>query len=499
MRKFILAIDQGTTSTRAIIVDSNASVIAISQKETKQSYPKQGWVEQDAEEILNNVLETLSLVVQKANISSSEIQSIGITNQRETAVVWNKKSGKPIYPAIIWQSRQSIDICNKWKEEGLEKIVRNSTGLVIDAYFSASKIAWILENVENARELAQNGELLFGTIDTWLIWNLTGREVHATDYSNASRTMLFNISTLQWDTVLLNAFNIPFQVLPKVLNSIDDFGCLKQDVLGVSVPISAVAGDQQAALFGQACFETGSIKNTYGTGCFLLMNIGKKPVFSENGLLTSIAWGINGEITYALEGSVFVAGAAIQWLRDSLGIINNANETEAIARSIESNEGVYFVPAFVGLGTPYWKSDVRGAFFGLTRGTNKSHVVRAALEAMCYQTYDLVQTMVKETNLKILQIAVDGGGTTNDFLMQFQSDILNCKVDRPTNSESTVCGVAMMAGLGAGIFDSLESCRLMRKTDRIFEPNISVEKRNLYLNGWHKAVNATIANHSTTR
>ena len=496
MRKFILAIDQGTTSTRAIIVDSKASVIAISQKETKQSYPKQGWVEQDAEEILNNVLETLRLAVQKANISPSEIQSIGITNQRETTVVWNKKSGKPIYPAIIWQSRQSIDICNKWKEQGLEKIVRNSTGLVIDAYFSASKIAWILEQVENARVLAENGELLFGTIDTWLIWNLTGQNVHATDYSNASRTMLFNISTLQWDAFLLKAFNIPFQILPKVLNSIDDFGCLSLEVLGASIPISAVAGDQQAALFGQACFETGNIKNTYGTGCFLLMNIGKKPVFSENGLLTSIAWGINGEITYAFEGSVFVAGAAVQWLRDSLGIINNAEETEAIANSIESNEGVYFVPAFVGLGTPYWKSDVRGAFFGLTRGTNKSHVVRAALEAMCYQTYDLVQTMVKETNLKILQIAVDGGGTANDFLMQFQSDILNCKVNRPINSESTVCGVAMMAGLGVGVFDSLESCRLMRKTDKIFEPNISDEKRKLYLDGWHKAVKATIANHS---
>lgn len=496
MSKYILAIDQGTTSTRALLLDANATIISMAQKETNQSFPQIGWVEQDAEEILNNVLETLKKAIDTANIDAIQIKAIGVTNQRETTVIWDKNSGKPIYPAIIWQSRQSIDICNRWKEKGLETTVRNSTGLTIDAYFSASKIAWILEHVEGARNWAEAGDLLFGTIDTWLIWNLTGRKVHATDYSNASRTMLFNITTLQWDLDLLQAFNIPLQLLPKVLNSIDDYGELEENILGLSVPIKAVAGDQQAALFGQTCYEKGSIKNTYGTGCFLLMNIGNSPVFSKNGLLTSIAWGINGEITYALEGSVFVAGAAIQWLRDSLGIIEDAKETEELALSVESNEGVYFVPAFVGLGTPYWKSEVRGAVFGLSRGTNRAHLVRAALEAMCYQTYDLVQTMIKETQLDILQISVDGGGTANNFLMQFQSDVLNCKVDRPVNSESTVCGVAMMAGIGIGIWDSIESCKKLRKTDTIFEPSLSAEIRVKYLDGWHKAVNATIANHT---
>lgn len=496
MNKYILAIDQGTTSTRALLLDANATIISMAQKETNQSFPQIGWVEQDAEEILINVLETLKKAIDTANIDAIQIKAIGVTNQRETTVIWDKNSGKPIYPAIIWQSRQSIDICNRWKEKGLETTVRNSTGLTIDAYFSASKIAWILEHVEGARNRAEAGDLLFGTIDTWLIWNLTGRKVHATDYSNASRTMLFNITTLQWDLDLLQAFNIPFQLLPKVLNSIDDYGELEENILGLSIPIKAVAGDQQAALFGQTCYEKGSIKNTYGTGCFLLMNIGNSPVFSKNGLLTSIAWGINGEITYALEGSVFVAGAAIQWLRDSLGIIEDANETEELALSVESNEGVYFVPAFVGLGTPYWKSEVRGAVFGLSRGTNRAHLVRAALEAMCYQTYDLVQTMIKETQLDILQISVDGGGTANNFLMQFQSDVLNCKVDRPVNSESTVCGVAMMAGIGIGIWDSIESCKKLRKTATIFEPSLSAEIRVKYLDGWHKAVNATIANHT---
>ena len=498
MSKFLLAIDQGTTSSRAIILDSNAAVISIAQKETTQNYPQFGWVEQSALEILNNVLETVRKVIQQAAIHPSEIKALGITNQRETAVIWNKKTGTPVYPAIIWQSRQSIEICNRWREKGLEKKVRNATGLTIDAYFSASKIAWILENVDGARELADAGDLLFGTVDTWLIWNLTGRAVHATDFSNASRTMLFNITTLVWDSFLLEAFDIPAQILPDVRNSIGDFGTLSEHVLGIPIPITAVAGDQQAALFGQTCFDIGNVKNTYGTGCFLLMNIGKKPVFSENGLLTSIAWGIDGDITYALEGSVFVAGAAIQWLRDALGIIKDATETEAIALSLQSNEGVYFVPAFVGLGTPYWKSDVRGAFFGLTRGTNKAHIIRAALEAMCYQTYDLVQTMARETNLDILKIAVDGGATSNSFIMQFQSDMLACKIDKPVNSESTVCGVAMMAGLGAGVFDSLDACRLLRKTDKIFEPKISATVRQKYLNGWHNAVKATISNHTLT-
>jgi glycerol kinase len=496
MRKFILAIDQGTTSTRAVIVDSHSVVVSTSQKETLQSYPKTGWVEQDAMEILQNMIETFQTAITKAEVSLSEIVAIGITNQRETTVIWNKNTGKPIYPAIIWQSRQSIEICNEWKTKGLEKKVKQATGLTIDAYFSASKIVWILDNVNGVREMAEAGELLFGTIDTWIIWNLTGRKTHATDFSNASRTMLFNINSLQWEDSLIEAFNIPKMLLPKVLNSIDNYGNVDEAQFGFAAPIYAVAGDQQSALFGQTCFEKGSIKNTYGTGCFLLMNIGKTPIYSNKGLLTSIAWGINGEITYALEGSVFVAGAAIQWLRDSLGIIKDASETELMAESLENNEGVYFVPAFVGLGTPHWKSDVKGAFFGLTRGTTKAHLVRAALEAMCYQTTDLVKVMANETKIPITNVLVDGGATCNNFLMQFQSDMLYCSVIRPQNLESTVKGIALMAGIGAGIITSLEECKSLIKVDRVFEPSLTAAEREKYLNGWQDAVKATIANHS---
>jgi len=491
MEKFILAIDQGTTSTRAIIFNKKSEIVSIASQEIKQYYPKPGWVEHNPNEIWISVLTVMARVLVQANLDASDIASIGITNQRETTVVWNKLSGQPIYNAVVWQSRQSEEICQALKENGYELLIREKTGLVIDPYFSGTKIKWILDHVDGAREQAKRGDLCFGTIDSFLIFKLTGH-VHATDYSNASRTMLFNIHTLKWDKELCDMLDIPMNMLPEVKPSSFTFGyTLPYHFFGQRTPISGVAGDQQAALFGQTCFDAGDVKNTYGTGCFMLVNTGDKIIQSKHGLLSTIAWGYNNKITYALEGSIFIAGAAVQWLRDGLQMIEHASETEKLAKALPSNEGVYLVPSFVGLGTPYWDSKAKGAMFGITRDTTKHHIVRAVLESICYQSLDVLNAVSQDMGHTVKSFKVDGGATTNDFLLHFQSDIINLEVVRPKILETTALGAAYLAGLNIKYWKDQNEIKQLWQAEKTFKPQMSKKKRDAFVKGWHTAVEAT--------
>ncbi|GEB35586.1 MULTISPECIES: glycerol kinase GlpK [Brevibacillus] len=490
--KYMLSLDQGTTSSRAILFDKSGAIIGVAQKEFTQIYPKPGWVEHNAEEIWESQLEVLKAVLLENHVKPEQIAGIGITNQRETTVVWDRHTGKPIYNAIVWQSRQTIDICNQLKEQGYEQTVREKTGLLIDAYFSGTKVAWMLEHVEGAREKAERGDLLFGTIDTWLIWKLTNGNVHVTDYSNASRTLMFNIHTLEWDDELLAMLHVPKAMLPRVCPSSELYGYTDEKVFQVQIPIAGIAGDQQAALFGQACFSEGAAKNTYGTGCFMLMNTGEKAVASKNGLLTTIAWGVDGKVEYALEGSIFVAGAAIQWLRDGLKLIEKSSDSEKHAMAVDSTDGVYMVPAFVGLGAPYWDMEARGAIFGLTRGTTEDHLIRAALESLAYQTRDVLEAMEADSGIKLQKLAVDGGAVANNFLMQFQSDILATEVERPRVNETTALGAAYLAGLAVGYWNSKEDIVHNKVVERSFVPDLAEEKRQELYEGWKQAVKATM-------
>ncbi len=484
--KYIVALDQGTTSSRAIVFDHEQNIVAVGQKEFKQIYPQPGWVEHDPMEIWATQYGVLQEALIKAGITLADVAGIGITNQRETTIVWEKDTGKPIYNAIVWQCRRTADLCDQLKEEGWADYIRDTTGLVIDAYFSATKISWILDHVPGARERAQKGELLFGTVDTWLVWKLTNGAVHVTDYTNASRTMLYNIRDLKWDDRLLERFQIPNCMLPEVRNSSEIYGYVPSD--GVQVPVAGIAGDQQAALFGQACFERGSAKNTYGTGCFLLMNIGKQYIASKKGLVTTIAATINDEVEYALEGSIFVGGAVIQWLRDEMRLIDTAAESEDYANELPDNGGVYLVPAFVGLGAPYWDMYARGSILGLTRGTGRSHIIRAALEAIAYQTNDVLQAMVEDSGLPLAELKVDGGACRNNFLMQFQSDIINCEVKRPAITETTALGVAYLAGLAVGYWNSKEEIAQRWHVQQQFAPQMNAAVREANCRGWKKAV-----------
>ncbi len=492
MGKYIMAIDQGTTSTRAIIFDKDNNIVSSASKEIEQIYPKPGWVEHNPNELWLSTLSVIAQALVHRDIKAKDIHAIGITNQRETAIVWDKKTGQPIHNALVWQSRQSQPICDDLKTKGYEPFVKSKTGLLLDPYFSGSKIKWILDNVNGSKTKAQNGELLFGTVDTWLIYKLTGGKVHVTDYTNASRTLLYNIYDLKWDEELLELFDIPASMLPEVKSSSEIYGqTVPYHFFGQEIPIAGVAGDQQAALFGQACFEKGSVKNTYGTGNFMLMNTGEAPVVSDHGLLTTIAWGIDGRVNYALEGSVFVTGSAVQWLRDGLKILKTAKDSEKMANILKDNEGVYFVPAFVGLGTPYWDTDARGAIFGLTRGTRRENFVRSTLEAICYQSMDVLIAMQEDTKLPIKSFKVDGGATENDFLMQFQADILNLKVDRAQVQETTALGAAYLAGLATDFFENKEHILSNWKLDKTFTPNMDETNRSTYLKGWRNAIEAT--------
>jgi len=493
MEKYILSLDQGTTSSRAIIFNKDGDIVHIAQKEFTQIFPKPGWVEHNANEIWGSILAVIAGVLSESGIQPVQIAGIGITNQRETAVVWDKETGRPIYNAIVWQSRQTSDICAELKAQGYEEMVRNKTGLLIDAYFSGTKVKWILDNVEGAREKAEKGQLLFGTIDTWLIWKLSGGKAHVTDYSNASRTLMYNIYDLKWDEELLEMLTVPQSMLPEVKPSSEVYAhTVSHHFFGQEVPIAGVAGDQQAALFGQACFEDGMAKNTYGTGCFMLMNTGEKAVKSENGLLTTIAWGINGKVEYALEGSIFVAGSAIQWLRDGLRMLKNAKDSEEYAKKVASTDGVYVVPAFVGLGTPYWDSDVRGAVFGLTRGTSKEHFVRATLESLAYQTKDVLSAMEADSGITLKKLRVDGGAVKNDFLMGFQSDILGVPVERPVINETTALGAAYLAGIAVGYWDGQENITKKWKLDKEYNASMEQADREKLYGGWKKAVEAAM-------
>lgn len=491
MEKYIMALDQGTTSSRAILFDKKGDVAFSAQQEFKQHFPKSGWVEHNAKEIWSSILSVIAKVLSENNIQATQIEGIGITNQRETTVVWDKTTGEPVYNAIVWQSRQTIDICHDLKDAGHDDLFRAKTGLLIDAYFSGTKVKWILDHVEGAREKAEKGDLLFGTIDTWIIWKLTDGAVHVTDYSNASRTLMFNIHELKWDEELLEILTVPVSMLPEVRPSSEIYGELAgKHLFGHQVPIAGIAGDQQAALFGQGCYEKGMVKNTYGTGCFMLMNTGEEAVKSEHGLLTTIAWGYDGKVTYALEGSIFVAGSAIQWLRDGLRMFRKASDSEAYATSVADSDGVYVVPAFVGLGTPYWDSEVRGAVFGLTRGTAKEHFIRATLESLAYQTRDVLAAMESDSNLDLKTLRVDGGAVMNDFLMQFQSDILNVPVERPAINETTALGAAYLAGLAVGFWDNIEEVQKHWQLNQQFQPKMDEQKREQLVEGWHKAVKA---------
>lgn len=491
MSKYIMSLDQGTTSSRCILFNKNGLIESVAQKEFTQIYPKAGWVEHDPMEIWFTQISVATEAMQKINATASDIAAIGITNQRETAVIWDKTTGKPIYNAIVWQCRRTSDICDVLKEEGFDQIIKEKTGLIIDAYFSATKIKWILEHVEGAREKALKGQLLFGTIDTWLIWNLTKGKVHVTDYSNASRTMLFNIHTLKWDEEILTRLDIPTSILPQVKPSSCVYGHTNATLLGGEIPISGAAGDQQAALFGQICHTPGTAKNTYGTGCFLLMNTGEKAILSHKGLLTTIAWGIDNKVEYALEGSVFIAGAAIQWLRDELRIIDHAAHTETYANSVPDSNGVYVVPAFTGLGAPYWDQYARGTILGLTRGVKKEHFIRATLESLAYQTYDVLMAMQEDSGISLKALKVDGGACANNFLMQFQSDILGAKVDRPEVIETTALGAAYLAGLAVGYWKDQEDISTNWALSKSFTPKMESSKREFLLKGWHKAIKCT--------
>ncbi|SER10448.1 glycerol kinase GlpK [Piscibacillus halophilus] len=492
MEQYILSLDQGTTSSRAILFNKNGEIVDMAQQEFEQFFPKPGWVEHDANEIWNSILNCIAEVLRKAEISPANIAGIGITNQRETTVVWDRHTGNPIYRAIVWQSRQTEEICHELREQNYNEIFKEKTGLLLDPYFSGTKVKWILDHVDGAREKAQNGDLKFGTIDSWLVYKLTGGKQHVTDYSNASRTLMFNIYNLEWDDELLDILSIPKTMLPEVRQSSEVYGyTVDYHFFGYQIPIAGMAGDQQAALFGLACFEPGMVKNTYGTGCFMLMNTGQEGVQSKQGLLTTLAWGINGKVEYALEGSIFVAGSAIQWLRDGLRMINKTSESEDYANKIESTEGVYFVPAFVGLGTPYWDSEARGAVFGLTRGTTKEHFIRATLESLAYQTRDVLDTMVADSGTKLETLRVDGGAVENDFLMQFQSDILGVPVDRPAVNETTALGAAFLAGLAVGYWSEKEEIARQWKLKQKFTNKLDENQRQDLYNGWRKAVNAT--------
>lgn len=491
MAQYILALDQGTTSSRAILFDKQGLIKAVAQKEFTQYFPKSGWVEHDPIEIWETQLQVARDVLNNSNTSVKDVAAIGITNQRETAVVWDKNTGDPVYNAIVWQDKRTTAICDDLKAQGLADHVRNNTGLVIDSYFSGTKVKWILDNVEGARAKADAGELLFGTVDTWLIWKLTGGASHVTDYSNASRTLMYNIKDLKWDDTLVSALQVPENMLPTVQDSSSQFGETQPKLFGIALPITGVAGDQQSALFGQACFDKGTAKNTYGTGCFMLMNTGTEFVASESGLVTTLAWGLNGQVEYALEGSIFIAGAAIQWLRDGLKLIDSAPDSEYYAMKTEDTEGVYVVPAFNGLGAPYWDMYARGAIFGLSRGTSKSHLIRATLESLAYQTKDVLDAMQKDSGINLKSLKVDGGACANNLLMQFQADILGVEVERPQVIETTALGAAYLAGLQVGFYQK-EDIAQNRKIDRVFSPDMPEEQRNTLYAGWQKAVKRTM-------
>ena len=488
MSKYIMALDAGTTSNRCILFNEKGEMCSVAQKEFTQYFPKAGWVEHDPLEIWSTQLEVAQNAMVNLGITAADIAAIGISNQRETTIVWDKKTGEPVYNAIVWQCRRSSEYCDSLKAKGLTEIFRQKTGLVIDAYFSATKLRWILENVPNARRRAEKGELLFGTVESWLIWKLTGGKVHVSDYSNASRTMLFNINTLSWDEDILQELNIPKNMLPEVKDSSCIYGETLAQFFGTPIPIASAAGDQQAALFGQTCFNAGEAKNTYGTGCFMLMNTGKTPIFSENGLVTTIAWGLNGEVTYALEGSIFVAGAAIQWLRDELKLIDSAVDSEYMAKKVADTNGCYVVPAFTGLGAPHWDQYARGVIVGLTRGVNKYHLIRATLDSLCYQVNDVLQLMKSESKIELTNLKVDGGACANNYLMQTQADLINAPVLRPNCVETTAMGAAYLAGLAVGYWQNKEEVIKNWAIDRIFEPNIAQEERAGRIKNWNKAV-----------
>lgn len=486
MAQYILALDQGTTSSRAILFDKQQNIIGISQKEFTQHYPKEGWVEHDPMEIYSSQYAVMMEVIAQSGVDVKDIKGIGITNQRETTILWDAKTGRPVYNAIVWQCRRTADRIDQLKQQGLEEYIRKTTGLVPDAYFSATKIAWILDHVPQGRERAKKGEILFGTVDSWLIWKLSGGKVHVTDYTNASRTMLFNINTLSWDEKLLDALDIPVQMLPQVKNSSEIYAYTT--IQGEEIPIAGIAGDQQAALFGQCCFEQGQAKNTYGTGCFLLMNTGDKPCFSQNGLITTIAIGLNGKVQYALEGSVFVGGAVIQWIRDEMRFINESKDAEYYAQKVEDTGGVYLVPAFTGLGAPHWDMYARGCIIGITRGTKREHIIRAAQESIAYQSYDLVKAMEKDTGVSIQELKVDGGASRDAFLMQFQADVLDCEVRRPMIRETTALGAAYLAGLAVGVWKDTDEIQKLWNCDTVFQSQMKAERREKLLRDWHRAV-----------
>ena len=496
MKKYILALDQGTTSSRTIVFDKRGNIVSKAQFEFTQIYPKSGWVEHDPYEIWESQLHSLQVALQNGNIKAEEIAAVGITNQRETTICWERDTGKPVYNAIVWQCRRTAPICEKLKEMGLEPYVKEHTGLLIDAYFSATKIKWILDNVPEARTLANENKLCFGTVETWLIWNLTNKQVHVTDYSNASRTMLFDIEKLCWDETLCNKLGIPMSMLPEVKESSAIYGEIADNLPGLSelkgIPIGGAIGDQQSALFGQACFNAGQAKNTYGTGCFLLMNTGEKRVRSKNQLIEGIAWGLNGKVTYDLEGSAFNAGSVIKWLRDELRMISEPSECDFLAESVEDSNGIYLVPAFTGLGAPYWDMYARGCIVGLTRGTNRAHFARAVLESITYQVTDLIEAMAKDSEMIISEIRVDGGASVSNVMLQIQADMAGAKVNRPKLVETTALGAAYMAGLAVGFWNSLEEIETDREVDRIFIPNVNTEKREKMLKGWHKAVRCSM-------
>ena len=486
-KKYILSLDQGTSSSRSLLFDSKFNVVSLKQKEFGQYYPKAGWVEHEPLEIWDSQIYTAKQLIEKTELNVSDVGAIGIANQRETIVVWDKKTGIPVYRAIVWQDKRTADLCKKLQDEGWSDYIRENTGLIIDSYFSATKIHWIVNVVPGVKEKAKKGEILVGTIDTWLVWKLTGGKVHVTDYSNASRTMLFNIKELQWDKNLLELFEIPGNILPEVKSSSEIYGYTEKEIFGREIPIAGIAGDQQAALFGQACIEKGMAKNTYGTGCFMLMNTGDQIINSKSGLLTTIAWGLNGEISYALEGSVFIAGAAIKWLRDALNLIKSAKQSEEIAVEVEDTEEVYVVPAFTGLGAPYWDMYARGAILGLTQGVTDKHIVRSTLESLAYQTMDVLKAMEKDSGIDLKSLNVDGGASTNNFLMQFQADILDAEVNRPKNVETTALGAALFAGLAIDLW-TIKDMVKNREIDCAFKPFMKEEKRKKLYSGWLKAV-----------
>ena len=490
MAKYILAIDQGTTSSRAMIIDENLNIVSSFQQEVANTFPHPGWVLMDGYKIWVSVEYVCIKAVEKARINIQDIAAIGITNQRETTIVWDKKTGLPVYDALVWQSRQSAGICEEISKKGYGPLIKETTGLTVDPYFSASKIRWILDNIDDGDERAKKGELLFGTVDSWLVYKLTKGKVHVTDVTNASRTMLMNLKTLDWDDKMLQIFNIDRSMLPKICDSSQIYGYT--DLLGVQIPICSICGDQQSALFGQMCFEKGQCKNTYGTGCFLLFNAGNEPIYSKYDLITSVGWKIKDEVVYVLEGSVFVAGAAIQWLRDGLKVIDNAAQTETIAKSLSDSAGVYVVPAFTGLGAPYWSQNSRGAIFGLTRGTTTNHIIRATLESLAYQSYDVIEAMQKDTNTKITSLQVDGGASNNDYLMQFQADILQTEIARPSNFETTALGAAMLAGLSSGLFKDKKDLLSKKEIDKVYQPQLDKNTVNDLIEGWKKAINSVL-------